>query len=142
MYSAFCQFSESIDCSLDVCQLCLERELRTCCKRCGRECGNEDSLRLHFRVSDDAELELTSNADWVDDLVVSHTFVGFTVAANEGAERDAQITLSYNGESATIDIHQAEYSANRPFTITIESLSSTTCVTRVDAVDDTMDYIM
>lgn len=91
---------------------------------------------------EDAELELTSNADWVDDLVVSHTFVGFTVAANEGAERDAQITLSYNGESATIDIHQAEYSANRPFTITIESLSSTTCVTRVDAVDDTMEYIM
>lgn len=91
---------------------------------------------------EDAELELTANVDWVGDFVVSHTFVGFTVAANEGAEREAQITLSYNGATATIDIAQAAYDPNKPFTITVESLSSTKCVTRVDALDDTMNYIM
>lgn len=91
---------------------------------------------------ENVELEVSSDVDWVSDFVVSHTFVGFTVAANEGDARQAQITLSYNGEVATIDIAQAAYDPSKPFTITVESLSTTKCITRVDALDDSMNYIM
>lgn len=85
---------------------------------------------------------LHCEAEWIVDLEATHTSLRFGVAANNADAREAVISVSYNNSTSTISVKQAAYDNSQPFYITIETLSSTSCTTRIDATDAEMDYIM
>lgn len=85
---------------------------------------------------------LHCEAEWIVDLEATHTSIHFGVAANTADAREAVISVSYNNSTSTISVKQAAYDNSQPFHITIETLSSTSCTTRIDAIDAEMDYIM
>lgn len=85
---------------------------------------------------------LHCEAKWIVDLEATHTSIRFGVAANNADAREAIISVSYNNSTSTISVKQAAYDNSQPFYITIETLSSTSCTTRIDATDAEMDYIM
>lgn len=85
---------------------------------------------------------LHCEAKWIVDLEATHTSIRFGVAANNADAREAIISVSYNNSTSTISVKQAAYDNSQPFYITIETLSSTSCTTRIDATDVEMDYIM
>lgn len=85
---------------------------------------------------------LHCEAEWIVDLEATHTSIRFGVAANNADAREAVISVSYNNSTSTISVKQAAYDNSQPFYITIETLSSTSCTTRIDATDAEMDYIM
>lgn len=85
---------------------------------------------------------LHCEAEWIVDLEATHTSIRFGVAANNADAREAIISVSYNNSTSTISVKQAAYDNSQPFYITIETLSSTSCTTRIDATDAEMDFIM
>ena len=85
---------------------------------------------------------LHCEAKWIVELEATHTSIHFGVAANNADAREAIISVSYNNSPSTISVKQAAYDNSQPFYITIETLSSTSCTTRIDATDAEMDYIM
>lgn len=85
---------------------------------------------------------LHCEAEWIVELEATHTSIRFGVAANTADAREAIISVSYNNSTSTISVKQAAYDNSQPFYITIETLSSTSCTTRIDATDAEMDYIM
>lgn len=58
--------------------------------------------------ADGVTLEASADADWLTDVQYADGTVTYTAAANEGAERTATVTLSYEGAAdATVTITQA-----------------------------------
>ena len=56
-----------------------------------------------------SSLTATSSTDWISDITVTATKVTFTTTANDGAEREGTITLSYPGaENKVVTVTQAE----------------------------------
>lgn len=86
--------------------------------------------------------------EWISNLTVEASKLNFTVEANEGTEsREAVITLSYpKAESVMLKVEQAA-GADVPtpadeFSIEIEQMTGSSCITRVTPPNNDMYYIM
>ncbi len=89
------------------------------------------------------ELALNCAAEWVINVSATETDICFTVAPNTLEEiRTATLTVTYGEQEDAIAITQAAYEAPKPFTIEIEEVKSTSCITNVKALDPNMWYVM
>lgn len=93
-----------------------------------------------------AEFDFACEADWVENLTADQEKILFTVTANELEEpRTATVTVAYGeiAQAAEFTITQAaKETAPALFTIEIEEVLGTSCITNVKALDPDMWYIM
>lgn len=92
-----------------------------------------------------ATIELKCSADWVHFTQPAANEIGVVIDANTSPEpRTTTVSVDYatNTNVAEFSIEQEGYVAPAPFTIEIEELLATSCITNIKASDQNMWYVM
>lgn len=105
--------------------------------------GGEFTLRYSIaNPIDGAELEFEHDAEWIESITAESGNIKLSVAANEGAEREVEIVVSYeSAQAASFSVKQAAVAPDA-FDITLEELTGTSCITKVTPADSKMYYVM
>lgn len=105
--------------------------------------GGEFTLRYSIANPVEGEkLQFDYDAEWIKSITAEDGNIRLSIEANTGDKREAEVTVSYkNADATSFVVAQAAKEADA-FTIDIEEITGTSCITRVTPRDKEMYYVM